>query len=345
MKNIILDTDIGPDCDDAAAVAVLNIYANAGLCRILGIGHCTSSRYGSAAADAVCAHYGNPDVPAGTYKGKRFLASPVFARYNRYLAKNFPNRFKDNPPGDVVELYRRLLSEAEDGSVCLVGIGPLNNVSALLDSPPDKISPLPGRELVRKKVGEAVFMAGIYPCASALLRKRAERMFCRKLENIPEFNVSTDKKSAMNVAENFPSERRFLGFEAGLIRTGGSLRAFPPGTNPVREAYRRYTLHGDRYSWDLFTVEFAIIGESSFYGTSGMGSVRFDPRGRTVWTPGAGTDRFVEIVCPPDELAAHMDALLARGTPDPDVSRRRTSRALSLDNSTPRCHNCPGEGD
>ena len=45
-KNIILDTDIGPDCDDAAALAMLNLYADQGLCRILGITHCTSNPYG-----------------------------------------------------------------------------------------------------------------------------------------------------------------------------------------------------------------------------------------------------------------------------------------------------------
>ena len=52
-KNIILDTDIGPDCDDAAALAMLNLYADQGLCRILGITHCTSNPYGAGTIDAI----------------------------------------------------------------------------------------------------------------------------------------------------------------------------------------------------------------------------------------------------------------------------------------------------
>jgi inosine-uridine nucleoside N-ribohydrolase len=40
---IILDTDIGPDCDDAGAIAVLHTLATQGAAEILGIAHCTSN--------------------------------------------------------------------------------------------------------------------------------------------------------------------------------------------------------------------------------------------------------------------------------------------------------------
>ena len=33
-KKVLVDTDIGPDCDDVAALAMMNIYANRGMCEI-----------------------------------------------------------------------------------------------------------------------------------------------------------------------------------------------------------------------------------------------------------------------------------------------------------------------
>ena len=47
ITKILIDTDIGPDCDDTAAIAMLNIYSNQGKCEILGIAHCTSNPYGA----------------------------------------------------------------------------------------------------------------------------------------------------------------------------------------------------------------------------------------------------------------------------------------------------------
>ena len=41
---IILDTDIGPDCDDVGAISVLHALANNGETEILGIMCCTSSQ-------------------------------------------------------------------------------------------------------------------------------------------------------------------------------------------------------------------------------------------------------------------------------------------------------------
>lgn len=316
MKNIILDTDIGPDCDDAAAAAILNIYANRGLCRILSIGHCTSNPYGAGAVDAICRYYGRADVPIGTYKGKSFLGSPAYMRYNKYLTKNFPNRYREAQPGSAVKLYRKILSSQEDGSVCLVAIGPLNNISALLDSGADEYSPLNGKELAEKKLGEAVFMAGAFPCSSKTLRRRAELLHCRKLRSIREFNVASNVAAAKNVAGNLKAERFFLGFEAGLVKTCASLKKTLDDANPVKAAYRLYTRGGGRYSWDLFTVQFAVIGESKNYRTSERGRVRFDSGGRTLWTPDKnGTDRFIELAEPFEEIARDINALLADGEP------------------------------
>ena len=72
MKKILLDTDIGPDCDDAAALALVNMYAAEGMVDVLAVTHCTSNPYGVGAIRAIDAWYGH-DFPVGTLKDEGFL--------------------------------------------------------------------------------------------------------------------------------------------------------------------------------------------------------------------------------------------------------------------------------
>ena len=64
----ILDTDIGGDVDDAAAVAMVNVWRDEGLLEPLAIINCISSRYGAGAIDAINTYFGHADIPVGTYK-------------------------------------------------------------------------------------------------------------------------------------------------------------------------------------------------------------------------------------------------------------------------------------
>ena len=50
---VILDTDIGPDCDDVGALAVLISYAKEYGFPILGVCNCTSNNAGTGTIDAV----------------------------------------------------------------------------------------------------------------------------------------------------------------------------------------------------------------------------------------------------------------------------------------------------
>ena len=58
IKNVILDTDIGPDCDDAAALALTTIYTRKSGARLLGVTHCTSCPWGVGAIRAILKWYG-----------------------------------------------------------------------------------------------------------------------------------------------------------------------------------------------------------------------------------------------------------------------------------------------
>lgn len=309
-KKILIDTDIGPDCDDVAALAMLNIYANRGLCRILGIGHCTSNPYGAGTIDAICGYYGNPNISIGTYTYSGFLSDDKCMIYNKYITTHMNNRYVNSQPEDAVKMYRRLLAEQEDSSVEFIAIGPLNNLSDLLNSPSDEFSPLSGKELVETKVNRLTAMAGIFDSPVAGVRELSEKITGRTLSEIREFNVVCAVKAAQNVSYNWPTEKIYLGFEAGLIETGSLLHERLPDNHPVRAAYQMYTEHGLRYSWDLLTVEFAINDDCPHYQLSENGRVSFDDLGRTIWHTGKGTDHYIIWAEDSDKIKSDIDNLL-----------------------------------
>ncbi len=310
MKHIILDTDMGPDCDDAAALALLHIFADQGRCRILGVAHCTSNPYGAGTIDAINRYYGRPEIAVSTYHGKGFLAEEHHMIYNRYITTHLPNRYRDTQPEEAVAMYRRILAEQEDKSVECVAIGPLNNLSALLNSRADEYSDLDGVTLVKQKVIRLTAMAGVYPTVTEmaeLVRKDSGK----PIAEIEEFNVACDVGAARNIAKNWPTPKIYLGGEAGLLVTGSTLSAFLPEDHPVRIAYQLYTNNKGRFSWDVFTVDFAVIPDNPRYRLSPAGTVRFDEKGRTIWTPDEdGTDHFVELAQPKEKIIGDIDRLL-----------------------------------
>ncbi len=310
-KNILLDTDIGPDCDDVAALAMLNIYANSGLCRILGIGHCTSNIYGAGAIDAVCRFYGRSEVEIGTYKTPGFLCGEGCSVYNRALTEEFPNRYRESQPEDACTMYRRILAGQPEHSVDFISIGPLNNLSALLSSEADGYSPLSGRELIAEKVNRLVLMAGAFTADNPQVNAALKEMTGHTAAEMEEFNVVCDIPAARNVAENWPTAKEYLGFEAGLLKTGIPSDSGIGSEHPVKRAYELYTKDGMRYSWDLLTVEHAVNDNCPHYRLSAAGYVRFDEKGRTVWVPDAqGSDRYVLWAQPPEKIERDINALL-----------------------------------
>lgn len=313
-KKVLVDTDIGPDCDDVAALAMMNIYANRGMCEILGIGHCTSNPYGAGTIDTINLYYGHENIPIGTYYGANFLTDEACMKYNRHLTQTMPNRYKDSQPEPAVKMYRRILAEQEEHSVEFVAIGPLNNLSDLLNSAPDEVSPLSGVQLVGKKVIRLVSMAGVFPCADMKQREKNKQITGKSIYEHEEYNVMCDVAAAQNVVDKWPTPRVFLGFEAGLVETCGILQKTAPQDHPVRVAYQLYTENGYRFSWDLLTMEYAIDVNCGHYKTSALGRVMFDNMGRTQWLEDVdGVDRFVEWAAPEEKIASDINSLLQNG--------------------------------
>lgn len=156
-RRIILDTDIGPDCDDCGALAILDRACADGKIDLLGVTHCTSDLL---SVDVIAAinDWFVVSAPIGQTDRKEFFADAT--KVHKAGLGHLP-RVRKERAGD-----RKACSGssdawlAENTGVTFVLIGPLGNLADLLDSEPDEISPLDGVSLVRKSVDKVVIMGG-----------------------------------------------------------------------------------------------------------------------------------------------------------------------------------------
>lgn len=90
-----LDADIGPDCDDAAALAIFLSPAAEGRATPLGITHCTGDRFWLPTIDAIQRAFG-VSLPLGTCSNAEFLKDASV--YTRAIAERFAHSFPENLP-------------------------------------------------------------------------------------------------------------------------------------------------------------------------------------------------------------------------------------------------------
>ena len=293
-RRILLDTDIGPDCDDAAALALCILYARETGSELLGVMHCTSSPWGVGAIRSILRWYGAEQTPVGTLKDPGFLTGPAYEKYNRPLAEEIPAEARQAP--DCTRLYREILAAQPDHSVEIIGVGPLRNLANLLSSEADSVSPLSGWGLIAKKVARLTLMAGNFApdCTG------------------PEWNVEMDLTYARLILETWPGEINLLGWEAGAdVIALREPHALSP-ENPVAQAYRLYAGGAGRNSWDLCTVQWAMHPDCPFYDPSAPGLVTLDAQGVSRWRPmPGGRHRFLSLAAAPEEIAADMEKTLA----------------------------------
>lgn len=284
MVKLILDTDIGCDCDDAGAMAVMHALAAKGECEILAVTHCTSRSCGAGCIDAINTFYGREDIPVGTLMKSGFLDNQNYRKYSSAIAERFPNKYKLN--ADCMEataLLRKTLASQEDKSVVIAAIGPMINIRLFLESEPDEYSVFSGYELAERKVKELCIMGGSFPSENG-------HIYFGDNSVITEWNIVQDVESAQIIVDRWPTPIVFSPYEVGYpIKTGGKLLEKGKEDNPVRLAYEIFC-NCARHSWDPCTVYYAIRGtdnlfELSPYGTVsfdkiGVSSFKIDPRGR-----------------------------------------------------------------
>ena len=121
-------------CSDASA---LMLGATLPGVKLLGVNVNHPGEYSALAASAILAHYGHPETPIGIPRpinNKTFFDSWDFklGEYTSKVAYHWSGGTlpwgKAEDAWDPVVLYRKLLSEAEDGSVSIASIGFLDNV-------------------------------------------------------------------------------------------------------------------------------------------------------------------------------------------------------------------------
>ncbi len=288
LVRIVFDTDMDTDVDDTGALAVLYSYVQEGRAEVLAtVGSCNSG-CAVKCIGGINAYYGFPKVPVGISPD---CPSSGKSPYQRIIAEKYGKDFPDDKTArSALEVYREVLSSAEENSVVITVIGALNNLSDLLKSESDKYSPLNGIELVKKKVKICVIMGGRFPQSTP----------------VGEYNIRLDVDAAYYVIHNCPVSILWSGQEIGESIFTGNMRNEMEKDNPVRLAYNLYgndeTGIYARQSWDLTTIVYAVEGAGDYWDIQ-TGSIEINTENKILasnfgpaynnWTAGEGKDAIL----------------------------------------------------
>ena len=153
---MIFDTDLGDDIDDAMALATIHALQSRGECELLAVTIVKDNALSGPAANAINTFYGRPEIPIGVVKNgvrpqeSRFTPSLVNTKNGD--KQRYPHTLlSGNDAPEATEVLRKTLAGQPDHSVVIAQVGYMTNLARLLDSPPDKISPLNGRDLVAQE--------------------------------------------------------------------------------------------------------------------------------------------------------------------------------------------------
>ena len=278
---VIFDTDMGSDCDDVGALALLLDYASEGKVEVLGsIFSSGKVPYGAAIIEAIHIYYGMEAIPVGASHDMEF-GDPVDKMSAEKLAQDtaaFGHSIIHNTDAtEQTVLNRQILASQPDSSVVYVTVGHTKGLYDLLVSEPDETSELSGKALIQSKVKRWV--------ALGALRARNPEGYLSKDWN---FFFNDTATYTEYLIEQLPVPMFFIS-AGNEVMTGISLKSTPPG-NIVRTAYRDWlwwheqrTLDDQRPSWDLAAVYYAVIGEGRFLTTISEGRMEFDAEAGCRW--------------------------------------------------------------
>ena len=285
---LILDTDLGGDCDDAGMMAMMHRMCDAGEAELLGVTHCYASPYIGGCIDAINTYY-RRRVPVGVN-----YAFPLSGKnvYDMALCEEFPNAYpfsdyeNGKRPEDSVALIRRLLADAEDQSVTLVATGKLYTLARLIMSEGDEISPMSGKELVAKKLLRTVVMGGRFfeswPMPIFESNNPSHQLVTW------EWNIYHNGKgvaASQIVCDHWEGELVFASYEIGApLITMKNYILEAPASDPVRRAYELHSkgVPKGRSSWDHTAMLEAIRPDTYWYYHE-YGKISVDEGGITSW--------------------------------------------------------------
>ncbi|MFN3189492.1 MAG: nucleoside hydrolase [Aureliella sp.] len=293
---LIFDTDIGNDCDDVLALGMIHTLQSRGECELLAVTITKDHEFAAPFTDAINTFYGRGEIPIGVcrsgvtaHEGKfNGLANVKDAGTWRY-----PHDLETGAKApDAVDVLRKTLAAAEDGSVVIAQVGFSTNLANLLQSAGDEHSELDGPALVRKKVRLLSIMAGAF----TQIRNNKGELYDHR-----EYNIIKDIPAAKRLVADWPTAIVWSGFEIGKSLT------YPHESilmdygyvehHPLPEAYTLYNPPPhDRPTWDLTSVLHAVRPERGYFQLSPPGSVTVADDGLTTFeNKEGGRDRYLII--------------------------------------------------
>jgi hypothetical protein len=323
--NIILETDMESDMDDAAALGMLHAMADNGECEILAVMHNTSDTYGVGMIDVINTYYNRPDIPIGSYKGNDayswfFGSKKMFARAivtGSEYGNDMVTR-KDAPP--ALDVYKKILSAMPQKSVVIVSVGWTINLR-------DLIKDREGNELVKEKVEKLVLMGGSWNPPDSASRRVQMNLLGNQV-------IKPAYESGKFVVENWPTPIVFSGLVGKNVKAGSGLWKTPKD-NPVRKAYRIGFLNWgtdsikNYHTADLTTVLYAVRGESNYWKLHTQGTPRIILRAddwcpenpeenkylhwNTVWDSSVDSQHaFLKFATEPEKIAEVIENLITQ---------------------------------
>ena len=338
---LIFDTDMGNDIDDALALAMIHALQSRHECRLLAVTLSKDNAYAAPFVDLVNTFYGRGNIPVGRVKDGK---TPELGKYLKPVveAKNadgkplYPHRIQpdsatdsgkirvryavsqaaDSVAPEAVALLRRTLAAQPDGSVAMVMVGFSTNLARLLDSAPDTASPLPGRELVAKKVTLLSMMAGHFTGNGP--------------RNVGEYNLVKDIPAAQKVVKDWPTPLVMSPWELGdaikypavsIERDYGYV-----AHHPVAEAYRHYMKFPyDRPTWDLTSALYAVRPDRGYFGLSEPGTITVTDTAMTEFAP-SPQGRHRILTASPEQVTRTLEAMVCLCSQPPDEPKPKETK-------------------
>lgn len=309
---IIWDTDMQWDWDDAGALAILHAMADDGEVEILGIGSSTrgaAGQWNPHTIDAINTYYRRSDIPIG-----KSLSGPSLEdMYGQWVSTHgyYYNLAPEQVWDDVIELYRKILSEQPDTSVVMVTVGYTSNMRDLLESESDEYSSLNGRDLIEQKVKFWSCMGGRYPSSGG------------------EANFQDWNGDAKYSIDNFPRPILGTSSETGNVSGAGSALEFTDDSNPVKGIYRKrldeqgYPNTYNHATWDLIATLVAARDPALYFDitSSGTNVITIENNGEQTneWQPEPDNGYRYLIQTNPSYVSSVLDELIGREPKLPDI--------------------------
>ena len=284
-ETVVLETDFCCDVDDVAALSLLCGDAKRlpGAFRLGGVSCNVENPFMARAVKVVLSAWGMQDVPVAVTRDP----IPRSGNHSDYVG-GLSARWRGPEPEKLapLDLWRRVLADAPDGSVTAISIGFFNNLAAALADDP---------ALFRRKVRAVYAMAGGFGPKDGYV----------------EFNVKEYIGDTRRFLAEWDGPTVFVGFECGeTVMT--DLSGLPPefDGHPLVEAFRHHRGPAmKRSSWDPITVDLAVEGENTCYGLGPAGRVSVGPDGSTPFAEDpAGNARVLRFLAPDDAVSARITA-------------------------------------